>query len=150
MSRANKLTTEGILSFVKGCTKFAFGKYQAFLDEELSALFNIDNTDTGADVVIQDSDNPLVYTKLYCYLPWIAQQDGLEYDGTISDDPDCFFGSGDSEDGRNKTCTNTPTSAKEVIEGQERPCIFPYYIDGRLINDICFKLKSRRFSRPCL
>ena len=97
MSRANKLTTEGILSFVKGCTRFAFGKYQAFLDEELSAQFNIDNTDTRADVVIQDSDNPLVYTKLYCYLPWIAQQYGLEYDGTISDDPDCFFGSGDGD-----------------------------------------------------
>ena len=92
MSTANKLTTEGILSFVKGCTRFAFGKYQVFLAEELSAQFDINDTDTGANVVIQDSDNPLVYTKLYCYLPWIAQQYGLEYDGTNSDDPDCFNG----------------------------------------------------------
>ena len=148
MSTANKLTTEGILSFVKGCTRFAFGKYQVFLAEELSAQFDINVTDTGANVVIQDSDNPLVYTKLYCYLPWIAQQYGLEYDETISDDSDCLYGSGDSEDGRNKICTNIPTSAKEVIEGIERPCIFPYYVDGRLINDTCFKLNQEDFLDP--
>ena len=52
------------------------------------------------------------------------------------------------EDGPATTCTNTPTSAKEVIEGIERPCIFPYYIDGRLINDTCFKLNQENFLDP--
>ena len=30
----------------------------------------------------QETNNPAVYTKLSCHLPWIAEQYGMEYDHT--------------------------------------------------------------------
>ena len=90
-----RLTTEGLLSFVKGCGGFLFGKYQGFILPALNSLLGLTSTDTELEITGGGSLNPLVYTKLYCYLPWIAEQYGLEYSGTTSDDPACLFGSGD-------------------------------------------------------
>ena len=58
-----KYKAEGILSFTKGCD-----------------VFYLDSTTTEQNFYLrQTSTNPTAYTKLYCYLPWIAKQYGLEY-----------------------------------------------------------------------
>ena len=55
---------EGILSFVKGCELFSFGATTA--DQSHFQLF-------------QKGENPAVYTKLSCFLPWVAKQYGLSH-----------------------------------------------------------------------
>ena len=145
----NRFTTDGILSFVKGCAEFFLGKYQGYLLPALNALTGITSTDTKLELAgAGRTSNPLVYTKLYCYLPWIAEQYGLEYDGTTSDDQKCSFGSGDPEVKNPRICRNTPSTVREAQDGTERECIFPYYMDDRLINDTCFKLNEEDFLDP--
>ena len=78
----NRFTTDGILSFVKGCGSFFFGKYQSYIEEVLSTL-DLAAVDTQGEVAYGGSFNPLVYTKLYCYLPWIAEQYDLPLDLVI-------------------------------------------------------------------
>ena len=61
--RKEKFKAEGILSFTKGCDSFY-----------------LDPTDAGNNFYLsQRSSNPTAYTKIYCYLPWIAKQYGLHY-----------------------------------------------------------------------
>ena len=143
-----RISTEGLLSFVKGCEGFFFGKYQGLLGPDLNTVLDINSTDTKVETVLQGSSNPLAYTKLYCYLPWIAEQYDLEYEGTSSDDPSCLSGSGDKELTGTRVCRNVPSSGKEIDLGIERECIFPYYMDERLINDTCFKLNEEDFLDP--
>ena len=44
--------------------------------------------------MFQYAENPLAYTRLHCYLPWIAEQYGLDFDyaGVPEDDPTCSNG----------------------------------------------------------
>ena len=103
--------------------------------------FREDSRGTGG-VLWQLSSNPSVYTKLRCYLPWIAGQYGLEYED--SDDPACSQGTGDLEDVTqvdNKDCLANPIQfllfrqARQsfpTVASTERPCIFPFYIDDQL------------------
>lgn len=146
----NRVTTEGILSFIKGCAAFAFGKYEDFFAVDINTLFTFEETETEANVQIQISDNPLVYTRLHCYLPWIAEQYNLEFDypDIPGDDSACFSGFGNPEDVADVKCSNTPSTPKEIAEKIERSCIFPYYVDGRLINDTCFKFNEENFLDP--
>ena len=60
---SDRYYTEGILSFVKGCT---FSNYEIL-------------PNSNAFYVKMSSDDPSAYTKLSCYLPWIADQYGLDY-----------------------------------------------------------------------
>ena len=63
MQQPLRYKAEGILSFTKGCD-----------------LFSLSSTDTNLNFFLkQSSSNPTAYTKLYCYLPWIAKQYGLKY-----------------------------------------------------------------------
>merc|ERR1719322_1603814 len=66
-----RYNTEGILSFIKGCDVFAFG---------------VGNSKGNRFLLNQQSENPSVYTKLSCFLPWIANQYDLTYDGVAGDD----------------------------------------------------------------
>ena len=60
----NRFEAEGILSFTKGCDSLYFGATDP-------------NTNRNWQL-FQYSANPTVYTKLYCFLDWIAKQYGLE------------------------------------------------------------------------
>ena len=40
------------------------------------------------------TESPLAYTKMSCYLPWIAEQFGLSYEEQSTDDEACVKGSG--------------------------------------------------------
>ena len=150
LQRDLRLRTEGILSFIKGCTAFIFGRYVDFFATDFFSFQEVEATDSQANIVYQVSDNPLVYTRLHCYLPWIAEQYGLDFDyeEIPGDDPSCFTGFGKTDEDVNVRCTNTPSTVKEIQEGIEKPCIFPYYVDGKLINDSCVKFESDTFLDP--
>ena len=62
----NRFEAEGILSFIKGCDDVYFGSAYPAIDRNYWQLF-------------QYSTSPTVYTKLYCFLSWIADQYGLEH-----------------------------------------------------------------------
>ena len=62
---------EGILSFTKGCSLFDVWHQE-----------NTGATTRSTSYLEQESENPSVYTKLSCYLPWIAEQYNMEYDNS--------------------------------------------------------------------
>ena len=73
----DKLTVAGLQSFTKGCSIFTYSSFP-----------------TRA-VLIQESQNPSVYTKLSCYFRWIAEQYNMEYEANDNIDPDCLNYTGD-------------------------------------------------------
>merc|ERR1712126_56566 len=106
-----RYNTEGILSFIKGCDVFAFG---------------VGNSRGNRYFLNQQSENPSVYTKLSCFLPWVASQYNLTYDGVVGDDCD----SNDSVKETDGVCRNTPSNMLEAVQNTEMKCIFPFYYDG--------------------
>ena len=152
-----RYTTQGLLSFVKGCTIFGFGRFPPYIGPLLSIEYGVGILSSVQNVITNTfyhtADNPLVYTKIRCYLPWIAAQYDLEFDGSASvqDDPECIQGSGildEEEEEATSECSNTPSSLSEIALELELPCIFPFYVDGRLINDTCFKFNADDFLDP--
>jgi hypothetical protein len=105
-TRPMRFYAEGFLSFVKGCDVFTFGP---IADENNSWQLN------------QQTENPNVYTKLSCFLPWVGQQYGMEYMTSDENDPACIDRQGDPLDGEN-TCTT-------VVGDVE--CIFPFYYGSK-------------------
>ena len=128
----NRFEIDGILSFIKGCRIFLFGE-----TTPSSAQFSTFNT------LEQSSDNPSVYTKLSCFLPWVAQQYNLNYDQQ-GDDPACSQGTGNITDvtSEDRVCLGNPSFGTTVQELDEKECIFPFYFDGQLVND-CIQLGKK-------
>ena len=122
--------TEGILSFIKGCDVLAFGVGAT----ERRYFLN------------QQSENPSVYTKLSCFLPWIAGQYNLQYDGTPSEDCSKSIQSTNSED-RSTICRNTPSNLLEAAQNTELPCLFPFYYDDQLYES-CVLFDQNDFVLP--
>ena len=115
-SSDDRLYVEGLLSFVKGC-----------------------------EIRVGDSvlhENPVTYTKLSCFLPWVAEQYGLSYDGDPSTDESCRTGQGSRT--INKACRVikgfTGPNAY-VSEDEEKECIFPFYFKGKRY-DQCILIDS--------
>ena len=94
----SSFSIHGILSFVKGCDVFTFGTTNT---KKKNAQLN------------QQTENPSTYTKLSCFLPWIAAQYNLTYLANKDVDPACSVGSGNPEDG-NQPCRITLSN---LIEG---------------------------------
>ena len=117
----DKYEAQGILSFIKGCDVFAFG---------------VGNSKGNRYILNQQATNPLAYTKLSCFLPWIADQYNLEFiPGENTGDPSCSEGTGDNDDVTDPICTSSPNNLLEAVEGIELPCLFPYYFDGQLVTE---------------
>ena len=116
-TRPMRFYAEGISSFVKGCDVFTFGA-----SDENRTKWQLN----------QQSENPSTYTKLSCFLPWVAEQYGLEYKVSDPTDPACYESQGDPEDGEN-TCRITPSNQIDVFTG-EVECIFPFYYNGKEYN----------------
>ena len=125
---------EGILSFVKG---------------------------RGCDVY---SNNPSVYTKLSCFLPWVAEQYGMSYKlpnekdlfctegnpGSISKDPECLQKrlSRENPEELKEKCQTIPSTFQEGLPGAgERDCIFPFYYNGKFYNE-CIVFTEGEFVYP--
>ena len=97
--------------------------------------------------LFQLSNNPSAYTKLSCFLPWIAQQYDLYFNASDETDPACFEGTGDIEDVTevdNKECRSSPSSFNAIpeqyqISSTELPCLLPFYLDGQKF-DTCIQL----------
>eukprot|EP00092_Neocalanus_flemingeri_P036130 GFUD01039335.1.p1 GENE.GFUD01039335.1~~GFUD01039335.1.p1 ORF type:complete len:617 (-),score=141.95 GFUD01039335.1:13-1863(-) len=118
----------GILSFVKGCDVFSFGTTNS---EKNNAQLN------------QQTENPSTYTTLYCFLPWIAEQYGMEYEGMA--DPACLVASGNPDDGE-EPCRITPSNLIELFTG-EVECIFPFYYKNKRY-DGCILFEEDGFVYP--
>ena len=96
----DKMHIEGVLSSIKGCDASS----QPFL-----SLGYYLGLEAGQEVFLlnslsQKANNPTIYTKLACYLPWIAEQYDMEYQQPWLQDTDCSFGSGDPSNWK-KPCT---------------------------------------------
>ena len=100
----------GILSSVKGCG---------------SGSHPFRNT-TSAELR-QVAENPTIFTKLSCYLPWIAAQYNMEYQHSGVADRACQVGAGDPHDGQNP-CRSTPS--RLFGDEAEVECKFPFYYKG--------------------
>ena len=132
-NRPMRYYAEGILSFVKGCDVFTFG---ATDNEKTKWQLN------------QQSQNPSTYTKLSCFLPWIAKQYGLEYKSDGETDPACYEGQGDLLDGKKNDCTITPSNLVDSISpNPEKPCIFPFHYNGK-VYDKCVLYDEDGFVYP--
>ena len=90
--RYKKFAAQGFLSFMKGCNDFFFG---------------LTNPIRESYILYQNSDNPAVYTKLSCFLPWIASQYNLEFTSSTETNPACVKGSGDITDVSDPTDSNS-------------------------------------------
>ena len=126
-----RFVAAGIKSFIKGCSSFTFS-------EESS-------THSG---LTQSSDNPAVYTRLSCYLSWVAAQYNMEYTPAGETHPDCRTGHGDITEVTAKVCRNTFTGStwdrRDKIEAE---CIFPFSLNG-VTHDSCIMDEIEDFTRP--
>ena len=87
-----------------------------------------------------ESEEPGIYTKLSCYLPWIAEQYDMDFTENIEDDnQECSKGTGDVNDFNAEPCrSNNPG---------ENECIFPFYWNEKLYNQ-CTMLEELEFLFP--
>ena len=109
----------------------------AFLSKGCSRIdYSSSATEANFAYISQQSVNPSVYTKVSCYLPWIAEQYDMDYEQTNSVDPDCLNGNGNIDDVTAKVCRTTPTRSRAfpsyiiVNDRAEAQCIFPFSFDG--------------------
>lgn len=90
--------------------------------------------------MFQESSQPSVYTKLSCFLPWIAKESDMEFSETVEDElKECSTGSGDINDFDVKEC--------RTFSRKEELCIFPYYWNGKLFNE-CSLFEEEEFLLP--
>ena len=85
----------------------------------------------------QATKTPAVYTKLSCFLPWIAKQYSMEFDEDFS--LDCSQGTGNISDFNADVCRSANIG--------EEPCIFPFYWNEKLY-DQCVFLGEEEFLFP--
>jgi len=123
--RPMRFMIEGILSFVKGCDVFSLG-----------------SINSKGDQLNQQTENPSTYTKLSCFLPWVAQQYDMEYEDKGPADPECYQGQGNPLDAEENKCRITPSALTSTVLvgsgeniGQSVPepeCIFPFFYRDKL------------------
>ena len=117
-TRPDRFIIEGVLSFIKGCDGASYG--------------NIRYNDLDVVQLNLKTENPSAYTKLSCFLPWIAEQYDMDYNGSPA--PECLRGTGGSVEEEKPKCKSLPTNLVEVENG-EKDCIFPFYFAGDLYNE---------------
>ena len=105
----------------------------------------------------QRAENPAAYTKLSCFLPWIAAQFGLTFDGGPEADETCLVGSGEKpasesiqQDDAQFLPNKEDVPCKEAIglvPGVQFPCIFPFRY-GDVTYDSCITMETSDFIVP--
>ena len=96
----------------------------------------------------QASDNPAVYMKLSCYLPWVAAQYDMDYSPPGDPDPACLTGHGDITEVTAKVCRTKPSDGwADFREGIEAPCLFPFTLNGES-HSTCIMDEIEDFTRP--
>merc|ERR1719189_559099 len=120
---SNKMYIEGILSYIKGCE-----------------LLSVSAPAGSANLLFQESQNPNVYTKLSCFLPWIAEQYNMEYESPGITEKECTTGTG------NKT-EIAGAGEWRCACSTESLCRFPFYLNGKYY-DQCAMLEEDNFILP--
>ena len=112
------------------------------------SAFNFFNSSSGGSQLTQLSKNPAVYSKLSCYLPWVAAQYNMDYRPLGDPDPACFTGNGDITEITAKVCrTNPSDSWTDRKDGIEAPCLFPFTLNGES-HSSCIMSEIEDFIRP--
>ena len=96
----------------------------------------------------QRSENPAVYTKLSCYLPWVAAQYDMDYTPPADPDPACLTGNGNITEVTAEVCRSNPFhNGWDRREGIEATCLFPFTLNGES-HDTCIMDQLANFTRP--
>ena len=120
-----------IETFPQGCSWFDFQEY-----------------DSAYSYLDQISENPAVYTKLSCYLPWVAAQYDMDYTPPGDPDPACLTGNGDITEVTAEVCRTNPFNNQfDRRDGIEAPCLFPFTLNG-VSHDTCIMDQLTNFTRP--
>ena len=95
----------------------------------------------SSNFLLQESgEEPAVYTKLACFLPWIAEQYEMDFVGnTGGESKECTQGNGDKNDYNIVPCRSNSL--------EESECIFPFYWNGKLF-DQCTFIEDQEFQIP--
>ena len=94
--------------------------------------------------------SPIAYTKLSCFLPWVAEQYGLSYDDQSANDEACIRGTGQKPPFNSTHPYDTVCRQNKGSDsfGQERPCIFPFYYKGQGPFEVCSLFDRQYFDVP--
>ena len=95
------------------------------------SVFNFFNRSSTLSVLDQASENPAVYTKLSCYLPWVAAQYDMDYSPPGDPDPACFTGNGDINEVTAEVCRTNPFNYRDRDDSIEATCLFPFTLNGQ-------------------
>ena len=114
----------GVNSFLKGCSLFSF-------------------TNTSLK---QFSENPIVYSRLSCFLPWIAEQYNMSYN-SVEVEQECREGVGNINEVTTEKCRTTPTDEFDRWFQVEAECIFPFTLDN-VTHHQCTLSEQLGFTRP--
>ena len=121
---------EGLLSYIKGCTLLA-------VSEPVEQAR--DGGQRGS-LLFQESANPNVYTKLSCFLPWIAEQYNMDYESPGITEEECEAGTGNKDDIAKAGECRCACSTESL-------CRFPFYLNGKYY-DQCAMLEEDGFILP--
>ena len=94
----------------------------------------------AASLLFQESQNPNVYTKLSCFLPWIAEQYNMEYESPGITEEECEAGTGNKDDIAGAGACRCACSSETL-------CKFPFYFNGKYY-DQCTMLEEDNFILP--
>ena len=94
------------------------------------------------------SENPSVYTRVSCYLPWVAEQYDMRYTPPTEPDPACLTGQGDINEVTAEVCrANIFGSTWEINDEVEATCLLPFSVNG-VRYDTCIMDEIQDFPRP--
>ena len=60
--------------------------------------------------------NPATYTKLSCFLPWIAKEYNMEFEDSQDVKEECVQSAGDPLHGENETCKSITVNPINLID----------------------------------
>ena len=138
----DRMHVVGLLSGTKGCHVATSPFKDSIINNPVHAgvqdlLTSPPPNTIDPNILDQRVQNPTIYTKLSCYLPWVAEQYNMKYQNSDEEDKACQKGSGDKNVGNNNLCRATEVAPKSItslgvqtLETIELECKFPFYYNG--------------------
>ena len=123
-------------------------KKMKFLKSQGCSEFYFAYSDSAYSYINQRSYSPVVYTKLSCFLPWVAAQYDMSYTPPGDPDPACLTGNGNITEVTAEVCRSNPfNNDYDRQDGIEAPCLFPFTLNGKSYNT-CILDEIEDFTRP--